>query len=458
MRILIYSYNYAPEPIGIAPLMTELAEGLVKRGHEVRVITGLPNYPERRIYPEYRGKLYIKEQKKGVTIQRCWLWIRPKPGALGLLDRVLQEVSFVVTSFPQALLGWRPDVILVTIPSLPICVPAALLGWLWQRPVVLNVQDILPEAAVRVGLIKNKLLIRIFEILEKFAYLSSTKISVIADGFEENLRSKGVPEEKLELIPNWVDVNFIRPLPKKNNTFRTAYKLDGKFVVLYAGNIALTQGLETVIRAAVKLRHVPDIVFVIVGEEGALERLHKRCQDWGADNVLLRKFVRRRQLPTMLAAADIGLVVQKSNVVSFNMPSKIQVLLASGRAIVASVPVKGTAARAIQQSGGGIIVPPEDPHALASAILELYNNPDEVTMQGNKGRDFAIKKYAFEQALNSYEKLLYRCTESPVSMLINQFEPVREGSSNSHSLTNSIVPGRQKLTDLPDLSAMGKAD
>lgn len=431
MRILIYSYNYDPEPIGIAPLMTELAEGLVKRGHEVRVVTGLPNYPERRIYPEYKGKLYIQEQKKGVTIQRCWLWIRPKPGALGLLDRVLQEVSFVVTSFPQALLGWRPDVILVTIPSLPICVPSALLGWLWQKPVVLNVQDILPEAAVRVGLIKNKLLIRVFEILEKFAYSSSTKISVIADGFEENLRSKGVLKDKLEIIPNWVDVKFVCPLPKENNAFRMAYKLNDKFVVLYAGNIALTQGLETVIRAAIKLRHVPEIVFVIVGEEGALERLRKRCQDWGADNVLLRKFVRRRQLPTMLAAADVSLVVQKSNVVSFNMPSKIQLLLASGRAIVASVPKEGTAARAVQQSGGGIIVPPEDPDALASAILKLYNDPYETAMRGNKGREFAIKNYAFEQALNSYEKLFSKCTGSPVSKLINQTETAGEGIVNS---------------------------
>src|SRR6476469_2166994 len=228
MRILIYSYNYAPEPIGIAPLMTELAEGLVKRGHTVRVVTGMPNYPERRIYEKYRGKLYLTEKINGVTVQRCWLWIRPKPGLLGLLDRVLQEVSFVATSLPQVLLGWRPDVILLTVPSLPICVPATLTGWLRRCPIVLNVQDILPEAAVRVGLIKNKLLIRVFEVLEKFAYHRANKISVIADGFKENLLCKGVNPHKIELIPNWVDVNFIHPLPKENNAFRDAHNLKGK--------------------------------------------------------------------------------------------------------------------------------------------------------------------------------------------------------------------------------------
>ncbi len=407
MRILIYSYNYYPEPIGIAPLMTELAEGLVKRGHEVRVVTAMPNYPERQIYQEYRGKWYVNEYKNGVQIQRSYVWIRPQPN---LLDRVLLDASFVVTSFVPALIGWRPDVILSTSPSLPSCVPVALLGWLRACPVILNLQDILPEAAVHVGLLKNKLLIRLFTLLEKFAYRTATKISVIADGFVGNLRSKGVEADKIVQIPNWVDVNFIRPLPKEDNAFRATHNLNGKFVVLYSGNIALTQGLESVVKAASVLRHIPDIVFVIVGEAKGLQRLQQECLDCGADNVLLLPFQARKDLPQMLAAADIGLVVQKKNVVSFNMPSKIQVLLASGGALVASVPDNGTAARAIRQSGGGVIVPPEDPQALAMAILDLYQNPEKVKTLGYKSRQYAVEQYAFEQALNQYESLCYSLT------------------------------------------------
>jgi colanic acid biosynthesis glycosyl transferase WcaI len=407
MRILIYSYNYYPEPIGIAPLMTELAEGLVKRGHEVRVVTAMPNYPERQIYQEYRGKWYLNEHKNGVQIQRSYVWIRPHPN---LLDRVLLDASFVVTSFVPALIGWRPDVILSTSPSLPSCVPVALLGWLRACPVILNLQDILPEAAVHVGLLKNKLLIQLFTLLEKFAYHTASKISVIADGFVDNLRSKGVEADKIVQIPNWVDVNFIRPLSKENNPFRTAHNLNGKFVVLYSGNIALTQGLESVVKAASVLRHIPDIVFVIVGEAKGLERLQRECLDCGADNVLLLPFQPRKYLPQMLAAADVGLVVQKKNVISFNMPSKIQVLLASGRALVASVPDNGTAARAIRQSGGGIIVAPEDSQALAMAILDLYQNPEKVKTLGYKSRQYAVEHYAFEQALNQYESLCYSLT------------------------------------------------
>jgi colanic acid biosynthesis glycosyl transferase WcaI len=404
MRILIYSYNYYPEPIGIAPLMTELAEGLVKRGHQVRVVTAMPNYPERQIYQEYRGKWFVTEYKNGVEIQRSYVWTRPQPN---LLDRVLLDASFVVSSFVPALFGWRPDIILSTSPSLPVCVPAALVGWLRACPVILNLQDILPEAAVHVGLLKNKLLIQVFKALEKFAYRSASKISVIADGFVENLLSKGVKAKKIVQIPNWVDVNFIRPLPKENNPFRAAHNLDGKFVVQYSGNIALTQGLESVIKAASLLRHIPDIAFVIVGEPKGLQRLQKECLSCGADNVLLLPFQPRKDLPQMLAAADVGLVVQKKNVVSFNMPSKIQVLLASGRALVASVPDNGTAARAIRQSGGGVIVSPEDPQSLAMAILDLYQNPEKVKTLGYKSRQYAVEHYAFEQALNQYENLCY---------------------------------------------------
>ena len=139
MKILIYAYNYHPEPIGIAPLMTELAEGLVARGHQVRVVTAMPNYPERKIYDEYKGKWYVTEKRNGVTIHRSVVWIRPMPN---LLDRLLLDGTFVLNSLPQALSGWRPDVVLATVPPLPICIPVTLVAWLRQTPVVLNIQDI----------------------------------------------------------------------------------------------------------------------------------------------------------------------------------------------------------------------------------------------------------------------------------------------------------------------------
>lgn len=402
MRILLYSYNYHPELIGIAPLMTELAEGLVARGHELRVVTAVPWYPQSQIYPEYRGKLYCTEERKGVTIQRCYVRASTKRS---FLNRALFELSFMTLSFFQALGGWRPELILLTVPGLPVGVPASLLGWIYRCPVILNLQDILPDAAVHVGLLTSQTAIRIFSALERYNYRTATAITVIAEGFRQNLLAKGVPDEKITIIPNWVNVDFIRPLPRESNEFRREQGLADKFVVLYSGNIALTQGLETVIDAAVLLRDRPDLAVVIVGEERALDRLRAYCQDKGADNVVLRPFQPREKLPDLLAAADIGLVVQKKNVIAFNMPSKIQVLLASGRAIVASVPGDGTAAQAVRASGGGVVVPPEDPVALAQAIRELHADRDRLQALGTASRQHALDNYAFKTALDRYEAL-----------------------------------------------------
>jgi colanic acid biosynthesis glycosyl transferase WcaI len=402
MRILIYSYNYYPEPIGIAPLMTELAEGMVKRGHEVRVVTAMPWYPEAEIYPQYQNKLFLTEQLNGVKVQRCFIWTSTQRN---LKNRALFELSFATLSLVQAFNGWRPDVILLTVPGLPVCVPAWLVSRIYRTPLVLNLQDILPDAAVHVGLITGEKLIKIFKFLEKFAYEKAAKISVIADGFTKNITAKGVPPEKIVEISNWVDVDAIKPLPRDNNYFRLDYQLEDKFVVLYSGNIALTQGLETVIEAAKLLEYIPEIIVTIVGEKKALIRLEEYCQQCGNKNVRLLPFQPQEKLAEMYAGTDVGLVIQKKNVVDFNMPSKIQKLLASGMAIIASVPNTGTAARAIINSGGGLVVPPEDPQALAETIEKLYRDRDLVKQLGHSGRKFAEENYAFSGALDRYETL-----------------------------------------------------
>lgn len=423
MRILIYSYNYHPEPIGIAPLITELAEGLVKRGHQVRVVTAMPNYPERTIYPNYRGQLYHSETRNGVLIQRCFVAIRPKPG---LAARLMLEGSFVMLSFLQALRGWKPDLILATSPSLPACLPVAVLKTLYRCPSILNLQDILPEAAVQTGLLTHPLAIRVFEGLEKFAYQNADKISVIAEGFWENLQTKGVATEKMVCIPNWVDVNFIRPLPKASSQFCQRHGLENKFVVLYTGNIARTQGLTTAIRAAQALSAYRDIVFVIVGEQRQLADLEQFAQELGTSNLLLLPFAPRAELPDMLAAADVGLIMQKRNVVGFNMPSKTQLLLASGRAILASVPKDGTAAQAVLRSGGGLVVEPESPTALAKGVLALYRDRAITERLGKQGRQHALENYSFEQALDRYDRLI-RSLASPLAVeMTSSVEPVAQ--------------------------------
>ncbi|MGD1701613.1 glycosyltransferase family 4 protein [Dapis sp. BLCC M229] len=410
MRILIYSYNYHPEPIGIAPLMTELAEGFAKRGHQVRVVTGMPNYPERKVYDEYKGKFFITEEQNGVTVQRSYIHVRgSKPG---LLDRLLLDGSFILSSLWQAFNGWKPDIIFATTPPILISLPVSFYGLFSNSSVVLNIQDIVSEAAVRVGLVKkDSWIVGLAETIENLAYRKAAKISVIAEDFATKLIEQGIDKNRIVCIPNWVDLNFIRPLDK-DNYFREEHNLQDKFVVVYSGNIALTQGLETVVKAAASLKEKSEISFVILGEERARQQLQECCDNYQADNVTLLPLVAREKLPEMLSAADVGLVIQKKTVTAFNLPSKIPVILASGRPIIASVPDTGTAMRVVKESGGGIVVTPEDSQALAEAILELYENPEKLEQLGQQGRKYAEENFGSKNALNSYEGLFAEILES----------------------------------------------
>ncbi|MGK7919342.1 MAG: glycosyltransferase family 4 protein, partial [Trichodesmium sp.] len=194
-------------------------------------------------------------------------------------------------------------------------------------------------------------------------------------------------------------------------SFREEHNLKDKFVVVYSGNIALTQGLETVVKAAASLKEKSEISFVILGEEKARQKLQECCDNYQADNVILLPLVPREKLPEMLSAADVGLVIQKKTVTAFNLPSKIPVILASGRPIIASVPDTGTAMRVVKESGGGIVVTPEDSQALAEAILELYEKPEKCQELGQQGRKYAEENFGAKSALDSYERLFSEILE-----------------------------------------------
>ncbi|HEY5141757.1 MAG TPA: glycosyltransferase family 4 protein [Methylococcales bacterium] len=402
MKILILSYNYHPEPIGIAPLITELAEGLVQRGHQVRVVTALPNYPERRIYAKYRGRLFHKEVLNGVHLVRHWVYIRPQPR---LWTRLAFEASTLLLSTWAALMQPRADVTLTVSPQLSGSITARLLNLYKGIPFILNIQDLLPDAAIASGLLKSSLLISLFKALERFAYRHAKGIAVISAPFIVNLTHKGVAPGKLYQIPNWVDTRFIVPLDRQT-PLRRQMGLTDAFVVMYSGNIGLTQGLETLIDCANLLRDDPKIQFVIVGEERALAQLRERIQHYGLTNVYTIPFQPRPQLPQMLASVDVNLILQKAHILDINMPSKTMLLMASARPVVASVNPKGEVAKIIHESACGIIVQPEDPAQLAAALVALKNDPEECQLLGERGRNFACENFDREKVLSTYENLL----------------------------------------------------
>jgi colanic acid biosynthesis glycosyl transferase WcaI len=297
MHILILGQCYAPEDVSAAVLITELATDLAKRGHEVTVVTGAPNYPYGRVFNGYSNRLYSVEQLDGVRVARVWSYISP---SRKFLPRLLHYGTYSAAAFYGGLFARRPDLILSYSPPLPLGLSAWALSRLWNVPWVLQLEDLYPDAAVAAGVMTNQKVIAFFRAMELFQYRRAQRISVISESFRQNLLNKGVPADKLKLIPIWADPDEVRPMEKHNN-FRRRFGMDGKFVVMYAGNIGLTSCLEDVLHAADLLREQRSIQFVIVGEGAKKDALVAEMQARGLTNILFLPYQPREIFPEMLA-------------------------------------------------------------------------------------------------------------------------------------------------------------
>ena len=240
MRLLLLTLYFTPDIGANAVIMTKLAEQISSLGHEVTVVTAFPHYGANRIWQDYRGKLVQRDGHGDVRVPRVYLYVPHHKSRL--LGRVLNYVSFNVLSTIVGLLSGTQDVVLSPSPPLTIGLSAYLISRLRGIPYVYNVQDIHPDVAIRLGVLKNPRVIAFFKALERFVYAKAAAISVISEGFRRNLLAKGVPADKICVIPNFVDPGFVRPLPRHNG-FSQTHDLDDRYVVLFAGNVGLSQGL-----------------------------------------------------------------------------------------------------------------------------------------------------------------------------------------------------------------------
>ncbi len=367
MHILFMAQCYAPENVSAAVLITELVTDLSKRGHRVCMVTGAPNYPYGRVFEGYRNQLYSTESLDGVCVIRTWGYISP---AKDTLSRLLHYGTYSATAFYGGLLAGKPDVLVSFSPPLPLGLSAWLLSRLWRIPWVLQLEDLYPDAAIAAGVLVNKRIIKFFLAMEQFLYQRAHRISLISENFRQRLLAKGVPGSKMELIPVWADPEEVQPLPKEND-FRRKYSLDGRFVVMYAGNMGLTSCLEDVLDAAEILQHQPDIQFVIVGEGIKKEGLKRETRTRELPNIFFLPYQPREIFPEMLAAADIGLVTLNTGAMLSSLPSKIFNVMASARPILAITPTESEIALLVQQAGCGVNVAPGFPGMLAETIVSL---------------------------------------------------------------------------------------
>lgn len=403
MRILIFGGHYEPDLGPSAPIFTMLCRNLVRLGHQVTMLTMVPHYPSGRVPREYQGKWLWKEDDQGVEVIRIGL---PSVDRAKLPQRMFQYLAYQIGA-TLAGLGKKYDVVFSGSPSISIWLPFTVLVTLRGKPAVYSVYDVYPSVGIKLGIFRHKLIIDLVSRLERSCLDNAMLVRIISDSFRPDLREMGVPDEKMARGYDWVDTDLVRPLPRLNS-FSEEKGLTDKFVVMYAGNLGLSQGLEYVIAAADFLKEQEDILFLFVGDGASREMLQEETARRGLRNVKFLPFQPRERLPEVLASANVSLVSLQHGMGSGSLPSKIYSIFASGRPLLISVDEGSEPWKLVEQAGAGLCVPPENPASLSAAILYLKNAPHLCQEFGQKGRAWAEKRHSPQAGAREIESLLLR--------------------------------------------------
>ncbi len=402
MNILLLSRYFPPEIGTAANLFYELARGLADRGHKVNVVTGFPWYNLKAIPAKYRGRLFMKEDMGGVQVTRIAFPVFG-PQKIKL---AVGHLTAPLNSFLGGLLSEKPDVVFIYSPPLFMGVSGWLLNLFRGVPFIMGVQDLHPQCYIDQGVLKNRLLIYFLETLEEFCYRRSSLITVHSTGNRRHIVDiKGIDGRKVKVLPNWIDTDEMKPLPRENE-FSGKYDLNGKFVVGYAGTLGMSQGLLSVIGAARILRDRDEIEFFIVGNGIEKENLKSRVEEYGLKNVRFLEMQTKSVYPYVVASSDVGLVTLNNKVKTPVVPSKILSLMAAARPVLASMPLDGDAPKLIRESGCGICIGPEDPELLAEKILFLSGNPDICADYSRQGREFVVREMSLQRAVAELEECI----------------------------------------------------
>jgi len=401
MRILFVGINYAPELTGIGKYTGEMAEWLVSHGHEVRVVTAPPYYPEWRVSKGYSAWRYHHETLSRVNIWRCPLWVPTKPSGL---KRLIHLASFALSSFPVMLgqILWKPDVVISIEPPL-MCAPLSLLASrLAGAKAWLHIQDFEVDAAFGLGILKSDRLRKVVLHIERWLMRSFDRVSTISLKMQENLIQKGVDSDKTIFFPNWADVSTVFPL-KQGSPLRKELCIPAdKIVALYSGNMGEKQGLDILLEAASQLIANPEIQFVLCGEGAAKARLYETYKK--LPNVMWLPLQPLERLNELLNMADIHLLPQRADVADLVMPSKLTGMLASGRPVLATAQTGTQVAQVVGPCGK--VVKPGDVQGVVQGLLELLHSPQQRTILGTAARQ-ASYEWDKSSVLRRFEGQLY---------------------------------------------------
>ncbi len=400
MRILMLVPHYEPDLGPSAPMFTMLATELVKLGHQVSVIAAVPHYPSGDVAPPYRGFRIRHSTENGVRVIRVPL---PSLKRSRLGPRILQFACYQVGA-ALAGTGRSFDVALVVNPALWVWLPFFWLVSRQRRPAVFSVFDLFPHVGVALGIFRHKWVTGAVARFERYCLRGSAVVGILSDSFRPGLRELGISDDKMSLVQVWVDTDLVRPIPREND-FSQEHDLADAFVVLYAGNLGLSQGLEDVLAAAQILAAEKDICFVFVGDGSGRESLVREAARHKLSNVRFLPFQSRERLPEVLATASVSLVLLRKGIAADSLPSKIFSIMASGRPILAAVDEGSRAWTLVECSNAGLCVPAQVPSDLAKAILTLRDDAGLRESLGRNGRQWAEKYHSPQAAALHYEAL-----------------------------------------------------
>jgi len=392
-HILFLTPYYPPEKGAAAVRVSETATRLVKRGHQVTVLTTLPNYPTGIVPQEYRGHLLQEETLDGVRVIRFWSYVSPNKG---FIRRVLAHLSFGCLA---PLLGGQavgdPDLLIVESHPLFNAIAGRILARWKHCPFIFMVSDLWPASAIAMGVLRNKVLIRLAEWLERSTYQRAGLIWALSAGIRDGIIQCGTPPERVFLLTNGADLSKFRSMPQSQA--RAELGWDSRFTVLYAGTFGLSHRLTTVLEAARQIQDRADIHFIFVGDGSEKTELLAQAQRWNLKNVTFIDAQPHDRMPLILAGADVCLVPMR-NLPLFEgrLPLKMFEVMACTRPILLGV--EGEARRlAEQEARAAIYVEPENAEALVAGILYLQQHPDEAKLLGLRGRAYVEAHYDRDQ-------------------------------------------------------------
>ncbi len=412
MRLLFLHQHYYPETVGTSTRAVEIVEYLVKQGHEVTVVTGIPSHPSTMRNGESSRKQPREEVMGGARIIRTWAYGSSKPDHF--LRRMATYGSFMITGMLRALFVRGKFDALVTISPLP----DGIAGWVVSKarglPMMFDVCDIWPDCAVAVGMLNHPLLVKSSFWIEKKIYDHAKRIGVVTRGFTENLVAKGVPREKVILLPDWVEPALYDSSRVDRDALRQEHGLEGRYVVSFLGNFGLLMGLEVILETARIVKESdPNVLFWFVGKGVALPMMEDRIREWKLDNVRIIGYQPREDVPGLLAASDALIVTyRQDNITRITVPSKIYEYMSSARPVVAGV--EGVIKEIVEDAGAGLVSETRNPAELAEFITRLKADPELSRTLGERGRAYATKHFAFEKVAADYERTVRETAEAGV--------------------------------------------